>query len=319
MRSAATSRRCPVARRSTSRVADSGQIVACQSLEWYSTVLTTMSHVAQVGTFVLPSWRGRGVGPALFELTRRFAVSAGYRKAVITVRGSNASALSFYRGLGFIECGRLSKQVVLDGVEDDEVLLEMFLFRHVADARECDGAKVRRSSPKVRRSGTVGTGASGPDLRTVAPSPPRTVLRQYPACLIAPDRHAFKESLVVDLATERRQFFAPGAAPPEILELFRERHVDSQRGETAIEIRLVAMLAKACGKRRGAAHADSPFRLAIGNRLEMPVVREQGRRRTWLPSEARPDNHPRHRPRAQASQGSRPAARRISRSPQPRS
>lgn len=107
-------------------VAGSGQIVACQSLERYSTVLTTMSHVAQVGTFVLPSWRGQGVGPALFEFTRRFAVSEGYRKVVITVRGSNASALSFYRGLGFVECGRLSKQVVLDGVEDDEVLLEMF-------------------------------------------------------------------------------------------------------------------------------------------------------------------------------------------------
>jgi ribosomal protein S18 acetylase RimI-like enzyme len=110
-------------------VTDSGQIIACQSLERYSTVLTTMSHVAQVGTFVLPTWRGHGIGPALFELTRHFAISEGYRKAVITVRGSNASALSFYRGLGFVECGRLSRQVVLDGVEDDEVLLEMFFDR----------------------------------------------------------------------------------------------------------------------------------------------------------------------------------------------
>jgi ribosomal protein S18 acetylase RimI-like enzyme len=78
---------------------------------------------------VLPSWRGHGIGPALFELTRRFAVSEGYRKAVITVRGTNASALSFYRGLGFVECGRLSRQIVLDGIEDDEVLLEMFFDR----------------------------------------------------------------------------------------------------------------------------------------------------------------------------------------------
>ena len=108
-------------------IADSGQVVGCQSLELYSTVLTAMSHVAQVGTFVLPSWRGRGVGPALFELTRPFAVASGYRKLVITVRASNTPALSFYRGLGFVECGRLSKQVVIDGVEDDEVLLEMFL------------------------------------------------------------------------------------------------------------------------------------------------------------------------------------------------
>lgn len=108
-------------------LADSGQIVGCQSLELYSTVLTTMSHVAQVGTFVLPSWRGQGIGPALFQVTHPFAVAAGYRKLVITVRGSNAPALSFYRRLGFVECGRLGKQVVIDGVDDDEVLLEMFL------------------------------------------------------------------------------------------------------------------------------------------------------------------------------------------------
>jgi len=108
-------------------VADSGLVVGCQSLELYSTVLTTMAHVGQVGTFVLPSWRGRGVGAALFAVTRPFAIESGYRKLVITVRASNAAALSFYRGLGFVECGRLSKQVEIDGVEDDEVLLEMFL------------------------------------------------------------------------------------------------------------------------------------------------------------------------------------------------
>ena len=90
-------------------IEDSGAVVGCQSLE-LDRVLTTMSHVAQVGTFVLPSWRGRGVGPALFEATRPFAERAGYRKLVITVRGSNASALSFYRALGFVECGRCASR-----------------------------------------------------------------------------------------------------------------------------------------------------------------------------------------------------------------
>ncbi len=106
--------------------AESGLVVGCQSLDLYSPILGSMAHVAQVGTFVLPAWRRRGVGPALFEVTRRFAVAAGYRKLVITVRASNVPALSFYRGLGFVECGRLSKQVVIDGVEDDEILLELF-------------------------------------------------------------------------------------------------------------------------------------------------------------------------------------------------
>jgi ribosomal protein S18 acetylase RimI-like enzyme len=112
--------------------AESGLVVGCQSLDLYSPILGSMAHVAQVGTFVLPDWRRRGVGPALFEVTRRFAVAAGYRKLVITVRASNAPALSFYRGLGFMECGRLSKQVVIDGRDDDEILLESFLATHPA-------------------------------------------------------------------------------------------------------------------------------------------------------------------------------------------
>ena len=52
-------------------------------------------------------------------------VGAGYRKLVIQVRASNPGAQSFYRRLGFKECGRLTGQVIIDGIEDDEVLMEM--------------------------------------------------------------------------------------------------------------------------------------------------------------------------------------------------
>lgn len=112
--------------------ADAGLIVGCQTLDLYSTVLSSMAHVAQVGTFILPSWRRRGVGQTLFRDTRRFALSAGFRKLVINVRASNASALLFYQRLGFVECGRLRRQVVIDGLEDDEIILELFLDRRGA-------------------------------------------------------------------------------------------------------------------------------------------------------------------------------------------
>jgi ribosomal protein S18 acetylase RimI-like enzyme len=105
---------------------DSGLVVGCQTLDLYSPVLRSMAHVGQLGTFILPSWRGRRIGEALFRTTRGFALSAGYRKLVIQVRASNAAALSFYRHLGFVECGRLTRQVVIDGTEDDEIILEMF-------------------------------------------------------------------------------------------------------------------------------------------------------------------------------------------------
>jgi RimJ/RimL family protein N-acetyltransferase len=35
-------------------------------------------------------------------------------------------AQRFYGSLGFKECGRLTRQVIIDGVEDDEVLMEYF-------------------------------------------------------------------------------------------------------------------------------------------------------------------------------------------------
>jgi ribosomal protein S18 acetylase RimI-like enzyme len=107
-------------------VTGSGDIVGLQVIDVYSSLIS-MAHVGQLGTFLLPEWRGRGAGRALFDATRRFAASAGYRKLVIQVRGSNMSAQAFYRRLGFAECGRLRSQVIIDGIEDDEIILELFL------------------------------------------------------------------------------------------------------------------------------------------------------------------------------------------------
>jgi len=102
-------------------------IVGLQSLDRWARALESMAHVGQVGTFLLPEWRGRGVGQRLWSATVDFARAAGYRKFVIQVRGSNTAAQAFYHGLGFRACGRLARQVVMDGAEDDEVLMELLL------------------------------------------------------------------------------------------------------------------------------------------------------------------------------------------------
>jgi len=104
-------------------------IVGFQALDLWSPLLTSMAHVAQVGTYLLPEWRGRGVGRQMWNATESFAREAGYRKVAIQVRGSNMVAQEFYRRLGFRECGRMTGQVIIDGVEDDEVLME-FSLRH---------------------------------------------------------------------------------------------------------------------------------------------------------------------------------------------
>ena len=104
-------------------------IVGLQVIDRWSAGLTAMAHVGQVGTFLLPAWRHRGVGRRLWSATTVFAAEAGYRKLVVQVRGSNSAAQAFYQGLGFQPCGRLSRQVVIDGVDDDEVLMEHFIDR----------------------------------------------------------------------------------------------------------------------------------------------------------------------------------------------
>jgi ribosomal protein S18 acetylase RimI-like enzyme len=86
-----------------------------------------MEHVGQLGTFLLPEWRGRGVGRLLARETFAFAREREYRKLVIWLRASIEVARRFYKGLSFHERGRLSRQLLIDGPYDDEVLMELFL------------------------------------------------------------------------------------------------------------------------------------------------------------------------------------------------
>ncbi|MBI4903449.1 MAG: GNAT family N-acetyltransferase [Acidobacteria bacterium] len=108
-------------------VDEDGRVLGYQALDLYSTVLPAMSHVGALGTFLRPGLRRMGIGQALFAATVAFARERGYAKFVIMVRASNAGALGFYRSLGFQECGRLGRQVRIDEVEEDEVILEWFL------------------------------------------------------------------------------------------------------------------------------------------------------------------------------------------------
>jgi ribosomal protein S18 acetylase RimI-like enzyme len=106
---------------------ESGEIIGFQNLDLWAASVNSMRHVAQIGTFLLPAWRRRGVGNALFQMTRVFARDSDYSKFVIQVRASNSSAQAFYKGLGFRECGRFTRQVRIDGREDDEIMMEYFL------------------------------------------------------------------------------------------------------------------------------------------------------------------------------------------------
>ena len=70
------------------------RIVGFQSLDLWSS-LSSMAHVGQTGTFLLPEWRGLGVGRQLWDVTETFAREAGYQKLAIQVRASNRAGARF--------------------------------------------------------------------------------------------------------------------------------------------------------------------------------------------------------------------------------
>jgi ribosomal protein S18 acetylase RimI-like enzyme len=98
-----------------------------QSIARWAGYTPSFEHVAEMGTFVLPEYRGQGIGRALSEATLAFGREQGYEKLVIYVRATNQGAQAFYRKLGFSPIGVLTRQVKIDEQYDDEIVMEMFL------------------------------------------------------------------------------------------------------------------------------------------------------------------------------------------------
>jgi len=82
------------------------------------------SHVAELGTWVLKDFRGMDIGHFLITSAFDFAKLNGFEKAMVKVRSSNQPGLGFYRSHGFVEVGRLKKQIKIDGKYDDHVIFE---------------------------------------------------------------------------------------------------------------------------------------------------------------------------------------------------
>ena len=104
-----------------------GAITGVQSLDLFSNLAHSTSHVATMGTWLRGDVRGRGIGRLLATESFRFAKSNGYTKIVIHVLADNERALRFYRGLGFGDIGVARKHVRLAGRFHDEIYLEKLL------------------------------------------------------------------------------------------------------------------------------------------------------------------------------------------------
>jgi L-amino acid N-acyltransferase YncA len=104
-----------------------GQIIGFQSLDKWAEYSDSFAHVGVIGTFVLPEWRKRSIGYKLARHTFNFARKHNYEKIVIYVRAKNSGAIAFYKKLGFVQKGVLSRQIKVDDQYEDEIFMELFL------------------------------------------------------------------------------------------------------------------------------------------------------------------------------------------------
>lgn len=87
---------------------DGGRIIGWQSVGLYR----GESHI---GTFVQPGIQARGVGAALFALTRAQAEAAGITRIAATIRADNVPGLAYYARLGFRDTGAEPEFALQDG------------------------------------------------------------------------------------------------------------------------------------------------------------------------------------------------------------
>ncbi|MFX1375320.1 MAG: GNAT family N-acetyltransferase [Promethearchaeota archaeon] len=103
------------------------KVVGFLSLDLWSKAIDSFKHVGTIGTFILPDWRGKGIGYNLADHTFDFAKTNDYEKIVIYVRKGNERAIKFYQNLGFVLKGELERQVLIDDVYEHEVFMEKFI------------------------------------------------------------------------------------------------------------------------------------------------------------------------------------------------
>jgi RimJ/RimL family protein N-acetyltransferase len=84
-------------------------------------------HTASLGIGLRKEVRGAGLGTAMMKTMIGWARSVGIRKVTLGVFASNRHALALYRGLGFMQEGRLRGQVILRRKPVDELQLALWL------------------------------------------------------------------------------------------------------------------------------------------------------------------------------------------------
>lgn len=84
-------------------------------------------HVAKFRMWLIPGYRGLGLGKKLMEYIIDWARAHGVEKISLDVFSNNERAIRLYKKYGFRVEGRLKRQYVLEGRYVDEIFMGLFL------------------------------------------------------------------------------------------------------------------------------------------------------------------------------------------------
>ena len=85
------------------------------------------THVGVLGMFVLPEWRGRGIGSRLLAACLTAARRAGLERIELEVYADNEAAIRLYEAHGFVREGCKRRGRKLEGHYQDVLLMALVL------------------------------------------------------------------------------------------------------------------------------------------------------------------------------------------------
>src|SRR5213593_4443891 len=84
-------------------------------------------HVGGIGIAIRDGWREVGLGRILMERILEWMRARGFKKAELSVFGSNGRARRLYESLGFESEGISRRHLLIRGSYEDEILMGLWL------------------------------------------------------------------------------------------------------------------------------------------------------------------------------------------------
>ena len=103
-----------------------GKVVGGAGLEPFT---DKRAHVAELGIYILKSYRNCGLGTILIKEFIEVAKKSGFEIVQLSAFSTNKRAMHVYRKCGFKKCGKLTRDIKFsDGTYADRIMMEFLLI-----------------------------------------------------------------------------------------------------------------------------------------------------------------------------------------------